>query len=189
MTNAVIHPHEKKAFIYWFLNQYEMKARESNWILSYLASHNKLLRNLHFVRHAKACPRSIIISTKCSNGVAFRFHRNKLITSDPEKAFHDIRLNDDEALYVQLNFHQWRQNPQYALILEENPFLSDDDFITDEDKREAERLMNYTLQAQIRKSLIEQIDESLDERDYNKFIRLSDELKKTEKDLKNQPTS
>lgn len=189
MTNAVIHPHEKKAFIYWFLNHYELKSRESNWILTYLASHHKLLRNLHFVRHAKACPRSIIISSKCSNGVAFRFHRNKLITSDSEKAFHDIRLNDDEALYVQLNFHQWMQNPQYALVLEENPFLSDDDFITAEDKQEAERIINYTLQAQIRKNVIEQIDGALDERDYDTFIRLSEELKKIDKDQKNQPIS
>lgn len=189
MTNIVIHPHEKKAFIYWFLNQHEMKVRESNWILTYLASHNKLLRNLHFVRHAKACPRSITISTTCSNGPTFRFKRGRLITSDPEKAFHDIRLNDDEALYIQLNFHQWKQSPQYALVLEENPFLSDEDYITEEDKREAKRMMNYILQAQKKDSLLKQIDESLDERDYEKFIRLSEELKKIEKILMNQPIS
>lgn len=189
MTNTVIHPHEKKAFIYWFLNQYEMKVRESNWILTYLASNNKLLRNLHFVRHAKACPRSIIISTSCSNGPAFRFHRERLITSDPEKAFHDIRLNDDEPLYVQLNFHQWKQSPQYAFVLEENPFLSDENYITEEDKQEAERVINYTLQAQKKDRLLKKIDESLDERNYEKFIRHSEELKKIEKILMNQPVS
>ncbi|MCM3738870.1 ReoY family proteolytic degradation factor [Oceanobacillus luteolus] len=189
MRTPIIQPHEKKAFIYWFLNQYELKSRESNWILTYLASNHKVLRNVHFVRNAKFCPRSIVISSTCSDGVAFRFYRNQLVTSEPEKAFHDIRLNAEEPLYIELNFYRWKQSPQFALILEENPFLTNDDYITNEDKVEADRIINYTLQYRKKELLIKAIDQALDERDPEKFHKLSKELQQVEASLLNQPTS
>lgn len=187
MTTSNVHPHEKKTFIYWFLNQYQMKMRESNWILTYLASNNKLLRNVHFVRHAKVCPRSIVISSGCSENTAFLFYRKELVTTDPEKAFHDIRLNEDEPLYIELNFFNWKQSPQYALILEENPFLSDDECLTSEDREEADQIINYSLQNRKRELLIQQIDLALDEKDEEKFLELSQKLKEVERFLSTQP--
>lgn len=182
-----IHSHEKKAFIFWFLNQHQMKLRESNWILTYLANHNKLLRNVHFVRNAKFCPRGIIISSKDSDDVPFRFYRNQLVTTDAEKAFHDIRLNQFEPLYIELNFYQWNQSPQYAAVLEENPFLSDDYFITNEDREETEHITNYMLQLYRKDELVIAIDQTLDDRNQEKFIELSEELQRLNEHLNNQP--
>lgn len=187
MMNTPIRSHEKKSFIFWFLNQYQTKLRESNWILTYLANHNNILRNVHFVRNAKFCPRSIIISSKCSDGVAFRFYRNQLVTTDAEKAFHDIRLNPFEPLFVELDFHKWNQNPQYAAVLEENPFLEDDYFITNKDRKQADEILNYTLQLHKREELVKAIDQALDNRNQTEFLILSEKLHELDKHLHNQP--
>ena len=46
------------------------------------------------------------------------------MTTDAEKSFHDIRLNRDEDIYIQLNFHESSSTlPQYVAVLEENPFM------------------------------------------------------------------
>lgn len=182
-----IHSHEKKAFIFWFLNQHQMKLRESNWILTYLANHNKLLRNVHFVRDAKYCPRSIIISSKDYDDTPFRFYRNEVVTTDAEKAFHDIRLNQFEPLYIELNFFNWNQSPQFAAVLEENPFLSDDYYLTSEDREDAENITSYMLQLYRKEELVKAIDQALDDRNQGKFILLSDELQSLKEHLNNQP--
>ena len=45
------------------------------------------------------------------------------MTTDAEKSFHDIRLNRDEDIYIQLNFKSSFQNANYVAVLEENPYL------------------------------------------------------------------
>jgi uncharacterized protein YpiB (UPF0302 family) len=185
MVTSTIHPNEKKAFIYWFLNQYEMKIRESNWILTYIANHPKLLKNVHFVRHTKNCPRSMLISTKCSNKVPFRFSRKQVIAEEPEKAFHDIRLNRDEPLYIQLDFLNWKQNPHYALVLEENPFHINNKR-TDADKEKADKIIEVSLNKRKRDMLIKEIDLALDERDKIRFAKLTKELQAIDDYLSSQ---
>lgn len=180
MTSPIVHTYEKKAFIYWFLNQYEMKTQESNWILTYLANNSDLLKHVHFVRHANACPRAIIISSNCSEGVAFRFYRKQLATSDPDKAFHDIRLNVGKPLYIELNFHRWKQCPQYALILEDNPFLPDDFDITQADKKRAEKLIEFLLLKRKKEELLSEIDKTLDMWNKIRFMELTGQLKNIE---------
>ena len=50
---------EKKDFIRWFLNHYQLKRRECVWILNYLISHDQLMEKVHFVEQAQYCPRGI----------------------------------------------------------------------------------------------------------------------------------
>lgn len=179
--------HEKKAFIFWFLNQYDMKQRESNWILTYLANHDKTLRNVYFVRHAEFCPRSIVISSKCSDKSPLRFYRNQLMTTNADKAFHDIRLNPFEPLYIELHFDQANQSPQYAFVLEENPFVSDEFYITKEDREQTEGIIDFTIQNHKRDQLLKEIDQALDSKNKEKFIYLTKELHKLDTYLNNQP--
>lgn len=89
---------EKKEFIRWFLNHYQLKRRESVWILNYLMSHDQLMEKVHFVEEAHLCPRGIIMSTHCVDNVPFRFYKDNIMTTDAEKSFHDIRLNREEDI-------------------------------------------------------------------------------------------
>ena len=101
--NHIITTMEKKNFLQWFLNRYELQNRESAWLITYIMSDEKLLENVHFVDDSTSTKRTILMSTKCVKGISFRFTKGKLVTSDVERAFHDIRLNPDE---VESGYHQ-----------------------------------------------------------------------------------
>ncbi|MEW9674722.1 ReoY family proteolytic degradation factor [Lentibacillus sp. L22] len=178
---------DKKEFIQWFLNNYQLKKRESVWILNYLINHEEILANAHFIREARFCPRAIIMSSHCSNEVPFRFYKSQLVTTDAEKSFHDIRLNQKEPLYIQLNFRDAKQNALYVAILEDNPFVPEDYFITNKDREYAKRLLDKVIYDYQRNALQTEIDQALDEKDQQKFTELVKRLHNLERKNPFQP--
>ncbi|GGA61366.1 ReoY family proteolytic degradation factor [Ornithinibacillus halotolerans] len=179
---------DKKKFLQWFLNNYQLKKRESVWILNYLINHHEILENVHFVHDAKFCIRSVIITSQCSKEVPFRFYKNHLVTTDAEKAFHDIRLNQHESLYIQLNFNKSNQNHMYASVLEENPYVPDDYLITQQDKENATSILEYSLFKFKKQQILAQIDRTLDEQNREEFNRLVKELHALENKIISQPS-
>lgn len=178
---------DKKSFIQWFLNNYQLKKRESVWILNYLVNHKKILSNVHFVREAKFCPRGIIMTSHDSEEVPFRFYKNQLVTTDAEKSFHDIRMNQHEPLYIQLNFKYANRNIFYAAVLVENPFIPDEYFITQKDQKQAKRLLDKLIFDYHKNILQEKINLALDEKDQEAFKKLAEELHKLEHTKSYQP--
>lgn len=169
---------EKKEFLKWFLKNHRFQIRECVWLLNYFISDDLVMENIRFVEHAEFCPKAIIVSTVCSNETPFQFLKENIVTFDVEKSFHDIRLNPDEEVYVQLNFKNAHKNLQYSLIVEENPFLPESmqprkqyaiwtDFILDES------LFKYK-----KEQLDKQINQALDNNDKKAFLQLTTELKK-----------
>lgn len=162
----------KKNFIQWFLINYTLKRQEVNWLLTFLMKDDKLLNQLSFVNDAKFCPRAIIISSHCSDEIPFLFYKQHIITTDIDKFFHDIRLHEDENIYVQLNFKNAKQHPYYAGVLEENPYTPISTSLQNEDKR----ISNYLLEDLIRQHHLEKlkegIDQALDQKDEGKFNEL-----------------
>ncbi|GAB4073584.1 ReoY family proteolytic degradation factor [Barrientosiimonas marina] len=174
---------DKKSFIEWFLSHYQLKKRESVWILNYILNHQTLLSNVHFVREAKFCPRGFIISSTSSTETAFRFHKKQLVTTDPEKAFHDIRMNQNTPLYIQLSFQNENQNALYAAVLIDNPFLPDDYFITAEDQERAQKILEKTIYDYQLKTIQENINKALDKRhkqNFNKWVKQLHKLENTD---------
>ncbi|WP_226034695.1 ReoY family proteolytic degradation factor [Aquibacillus saliphilus] len=174
--NTSVSIKDKKEFIRWFLSNYQLKRRESVWILNYLINHDSLLKNVHFIREARYCPRGIVISTHCSKDVPFRFYKNHIVTTDAEKSFHDIRLNRNDAIYIQLSFKNSIQSASYAAVLEENPFLPDDYFITEKDQNLAKKLLDTSLFEYQRELLQSKIDNALDNRDELEFKKYTEQL-------------
>ncbi|MBD8006365.1 ReoY family proteolytic degradation factor [Bacillus norwichensis] len=168
---------EKKDFIRWFLNRYQLKRRESVWILNYLMSHDQLMEKVHFVEEAQFCPRGLIMSTHCTKEVPFRFYKDNIMTTDAEKSFHDIRLNRDEDIYIQINFRASNTSHQYAAVLEENPFVKKTVFISEQDKSIAEQFLKESLRKYQENKLLKAIDEALDQYDQQSFNELSLRLK------------
>lgn len=167
---------EKKDFLKWFLKNHRFHKRECVWLLNYFISDDLVMENLHFVEQAEFCPKAIILSTVCSNKVPFRFLKENIVTSDIEKSFHDIRLNPEEKIYVQLNFKHSHKNAQYGLITEDNPFLPESlqpnkqfaiwtDFVVDE------AIINFK-----RKQLNKEINRALDNNDKKTFLKLTKQL-------------
>ncbi|MBG9555280.1 hypothetical protein ABE39_00535 [Cytobacillus firmus] len=171
---------EKKDFIRWFLNHYQLKRRECVWILNYLMSHDQLMEKVHFVEQAQYCPRGLIMSTHCVDEVPFRFYKENVMTTDAEKSFRDIRLNRDEEIYIQLNFHASNKAHQYAAVMEENPFMPKTLQINEKDRLIAERFLTESLEKFRREKLLELIDEALDKQDKKAFNVLTQQLNKLE---------
>ena len=175
---------DKKRFIQWFLKNYQLKKRESAWILHYILNHAEILENIHFVRDVKFCPRGMMITSKCSEEVPFGFYKNHLVTTDVEKTFHDIRLNYNEKLYIQINFFSGpikMQNMRSCLkkILS---FL----MITTlprKDRHLAGKILDYSIYHFERDRLLKEIDTALDEMDEERFFHLTEQLHRLDREF------
>ncbi|WML47704.1 ReoY family proteolytic degradation factor [Neobacillus sp. PS3-34] len=167
---------EKKDFIRWFLNHYQLKRRECVWILNYLMSHDQLMEKVHFVEQAQYCPKGLIMSTHCVDKVPFRFYKENVMTTDAEKSFHDIRLNREEEIYIQLNFNASNKMHQYAAVLEENPFVPKHLQVNEKDVEIAEQFLNSSIERFQREKLLSMIDEALDKQDKERFRLLTEQL-------------
>lgn len=167
---------EKKEFIRWFLNHYQLKRRECVWILNYLMSHDSLMEKVHFVEQAEFCPRGIIMSTHCVEEVPFRFYKENIMTTDAEKSFHDIRLNKQQDLFIQLNFRSAYRSPEYAAVLETNPHIPKDLYENEKDKDLAEKVLEHSIATFQKERLMKEIDEALDRHDQETFNKLAKEL-------------
>ncbi|GGC87368.1 UPF0302 protein YpiB [Thalassobacillus devorans] len=174
---------DKKDFVRWFLNHYQLKKRESVWILNYLINHEAILQHAHFVDEVEFCPRGILISAQGVKAPPFRFYKDKVMTTDAEKSFHDIRLNQEEPLYIQLNFDQANQSARYAAVLEENPYVPLNHYLTAKDKKLAGRLLDISLLEHQKQQLEREIDEALDNGDRAAFNNVSALLKKVKQEL------
>jgi uncharacterized protein YpiB (UPF0302 family) len=170
--------HEKKDFIRWFLNHYQLKRRECVWILNYLMSHDQLMEKVHFVDQAQYCPRGLVMSTHCIDKVPFRFYKENVMTTDAEKSFHDIRLNRDEEIYIQLNFNAANQAHQYVAVLEDNPYMPKHLQINETDRVVAEQFLNASIDRFQREKLLSLIDAALDKQDRSAFLSLTEQLNK-----------
>ena len=180
MMTTPVSVNEKKDFIRWFLNHYQLKRRECVWILNYLMSHDQLMEKVDFVEQAQFCPRGLVMSTHCVDDVPFRFYKQNVMTTDAEKSFHDIRLNRDEEIYIQLNFRSANQAHQFVAVLEENPYIPSDLQTNEMDQLIAEQFLTRSIKKFNREKLLKQIDEALDRHDKVLFQQLAKQLKKLE---------
>ncbi|AWE07001.1 hypothetical protein DCE79_06115 [Lysinibacillus sp. 2017] len=168
--------HDKKVFIRWFLKNFQLKRREGVWILNYLLSNDELLENVHFVDDAHYCPRAIVMSTVETTSIPFRFYKENIMTSDAEKSFHELRLNAQKSMYVQLNFPNIPPDPLYLAVLEENPYVPNDVVINEKDRIAAEKLLENSLYEFQEQQILNEIDAALDAGDKERFFELSNLL-------------
>ena len=167
---------DKKVFIRWFLKNFQLKRREGVWILNYLLSNDELLKNVHFVEEAHYCPRAIVMSTVDTTSIPFRFYKENIMTSDAEKSFHELRINAQQSMYVQLNFPNIPPDPIYLAVLEENPYIPKDVIVSEKDRIAAEKLLEQSLFEFQELQLLKEIDEALDAGDKERFFELSNLL-------------
>lgn len=168
--------HEKKEFLQYFLNHYTLKKKEAAWLLHYVMTHHKLLEKVHFTDYFANLPKLIIISTNCVHTTPFKFYKNNRVTPSVEKAFHDIRSNPHEEIFIGLFFKDKEHSKEYSAVLE-NHWGSVHHI---EDHPVIEVFAEMVLEkAYYEKQMIwlkEAIDEALDHRDGQRFHELSKRL-------------
>ncbi|MCM3761236.1 ReoY family proteolytic degradation factor [Alkalihalobacillus oceani] len=179
--DSIVSVVEKKEFLRGFLQQFELKRRECAWLLNYLMSDDQIMERVHFVEKAAHTPKALIISTKGVDTIPFSFHKQKHITTDAEKAFHDIRLNQTEDIYIELHFSGAKQYPPFLSVLEDNPYVPENLELAEAFQHEAEKLLERSIRSFKRKQLLQAIDEALDKGDESGFHRLVQELEQYQK--------
>lgn len=168
---------EKKTFIKWFIEKYDLQNREAEWLLQYVASSDQLLERVHFIDNFRNLPKTILISTKCVQMTPFKFYKNKRVTSDVEKAFLDIHNNPSEDIYIGLFFKDRTTSPEYASVLEQNPMDDTKETIDALVSLQAELVLDYALKTFRVDALKQEIDKALDRGDKDLFVELSTKLR------------
>ncbi|MFC4617796.1 ReoY family proteolytic degradation factor [Camelliibacillus cellulosilyticus] len=169
---------EKRLFLKWFLRHYQLKSRECVWLLNYILSDDDMIALLRFVDNITQCPRAMIVSEKTMSDCSFLYRKGNVETEQPEKAFHDIRIDADEPIYVRLVFPASSRSSEYVSVLEENPFIEND--LDMRYGEESEALLRFSETDFRKKKLHKEIDEALDAGDEERFIKLTAELKRLE---------
>ena len=178
---------KKKEFIRWFLKRFQMKRRETVWILNYMLSHDHLLKRINFVNDSHYCDKGMVMSTTCTNGIPFRFYNGKVMSADAEKAFHVLRLEDGQ-FYLQLNFPNNLACPEYVGVLEENPFAPLEETLEDPKiKNVALQLLKESMAIGNKKRITKIIDNLLDTNQKDELLKLSPFLKEYTEILNEMP--
>jgi uncharacterized protein YpiB (UPF0302 family) len=171
--NNIITNTEKRNFLEWFLQSYELQKRESAWLLTYLMSDEKLLERVRFVDDIVSTNRSIFMSTKCVQEISFRFSKGALVTTDVERAFHDIRLNPEEDIYLHLSFQRSESCPEYAAVREVDPMEKYNITSNSWYSLLAEMVLDEAIEKFQKEKLYQQINQSLEEQNKEAFLLLS----------------
>ncbi|WP_027723785.1 ReoY family proteolytic degradation factor [Tuberibacillus calidus] len=161
---------DKRAFLKWFLRHYQLKNRECVWLLNYILSDNQLINILRFVDTITDCPRAMMISEKRSQASPFMYRKGTVETDQPEKAFHDLRLDTVEPIYVKLIFPDSSRSSEYVCVLEDNPYALKQ--LQQTYHQIADRILHEAMRDFQIQKLYEAIDQALDRRDEVAFYQL-----------------
>lgn len=174
---------EKKQFLKWFLQRYQMKRRESMWILNYLLNHDIVLNKAKFVESVEKTPRGIRMSAVGTDTEAFKFYKDGHAFDNPEQAFHEVRLNWHTDLYIELIFSDAWMSSEFVSVLEDNPFASWNDSISQELSQEVNMAIDQFQLQERKNEVTREIDEALEADNKVRFFELTNELKALEDQL------
>ncbi|MGV3488096.1 MAG: ReoY family proteolytic degradation factor [Tuberibacillus sp.] len=167
---------DKRSFLKWFLRHYQLKNRECVWLLNYILSDNQMVNILRFVDTITDCPRAMVISEKSTQDPPFMYKKGTVETNQPEKAFHDIRLDTTEIIYVKLIFPDSSRSSEYVSVLEDNPYALKQ--LRIQYSKMAEQLLEESMKNFQKQKIYESIDRALDDKDESRFQELLEKWKK-----------
>lgn len=167
---------DKRRFLNWLVSHEFFAKREIPWILNYLANHEPILKHVHFVEKARRTPRGITICSRHFYGEPIALFIEGEMFKDSDQIFHEIRLNWQDPLYLEIQFDNAWNNELYLGVLEDNPYYRWNDNMDD---KTLARIKHYfreeNIQAEIA-ALYQQIDLALESDDQATFMELSQKV-------------
>jgi uncharacterized protein YpiB (UPF0302 family) len=92
----------KKDFFNYVLYHYEFEDRAAVWILNFIKSHPVISQNITF--NQKQTKRKLRIAESRTKRPTLVFEKEGVITTDGEVIFHELNLNQDTLIYIELSF-------------------------------------------------------------------------------------
>lgn len=154
MTNMMKY---RKDFIDYILYNYDFDDRIAIWILNFIKSHPNISNNIHF-QDDQDIKRHLKVASS-GQGPTLMLEKGNTITVDGEVIFHELNMNQNMPLL--LTFRLEYEDSRYEQL------------------KELESSLDEELMALSRTAVLHQIDEALDRKDRDHFIRLTDYLQKT----------
>ncbi|KAF1298083.1 hypothetical protein BAU15_09550 [Enterococcus sp. JM4C] len=167
---------QKKKFLNWFVNHGTFSRREVLWILNYLANHDAILNNVHFVEAADKTKRGLQIRDINQAGEPIQLYIDGQSFTDSDQAFHEIRLNWKEPLYLECLFDEAWQTAEFLSIIEDNPFAKWNERVNPELVEEIDEYFEEEKRQAKLQLLYSQIDLALEKGDKEAFLELSNEV-------------
>ena len=166
---------DKKRFLNWLVSHVSFSRREVSWILNYLATHEAILEQVHFVEHVDQTPRGILIQAiDTPEPMALYIEGRRFIDSD--QIFHDMRLNWKKPLYIECILPKSWSNELYLGVLEDNPYHRWNDTMDSEMLDKIDLFFAKEDYEQRVTDLYEQVDQALEEGNQERFYALSEKL-------------
>ena len=163
----------KKKFVNWLIQSVSLKKRESYWILNYLLNHEFLLDRVTFVENVLSTPRGLLVTDQSVSGSGLEMVNQGIVIDDPNKIFHDIRLNRKSPLFIGVSFDGMTLSKYYLDVLEENPYQP----LDEEAEKEFRLALNSFIEEEERKFklniLLEKINQALETGNKKEFQKLS----------------
>lgn len=178
--NSSVSNMEKKHFLKWITTHFVLKRREALWILDYLFNHNLMLEKTHFVEDVKQTPRGIYMSVVGNDKPDFLFYKNGHVYEDGMQAFHEVRLNWSSPLYIEIDFDDAWHYSEYLTILEDNPYASWNDSISDALINHVDEALTFETLSLTKDRLMKNIDLALQDGDKDAFLSLTNDLRDVE---------
>lgn len=147
------HIKQKKDFLNYVLHQYEFSNRIAVWIINFIKSHPTIIKNVQFTGDAPI-EKSLRISTKGTGRPTLILNKGMQVINDGETIFHELRFNVDEPFLLTFNLDKIDEKYENLLKFERE-----------------------SLEVSTRDSLLELIDQALDNQNEDAFNALVRKLK------------
>ncbi|ABO49881.1 conserved hypothetical protein [Desulforamulus reducens MI-1] len=168
---------EKKELIVWFLRTNRLKKPEAARILEFIKDNKSLLSRIEFTNKLSDKKDALLVSAVYTNTFPFDFRLNNNHYGSVDEALYQLKTNPPHKLFMWLSF---ASPPSCALCSHRNNKqvrpLPNPASMAHKLLVEAVKTVNRK-EAQKRTLLLE-IDQSLDEKNIHKFQRLTGELQK-----------
>lgn len=162
---------QKRTFLYWFMYHHKVKAHDLDWFLNDVLEDDHALAQLHFVDDITDCPKGIIITSHLNEQISFTFFKHQVKTNNVYTAYHEMNLYKNESLFIQVNFPFCTHNELYQAVIEDN--IEAKSAMMDA----TEEILQQTIQQNRQEFLEKEINEALEQKNYEAFMYYSSQLK------------
>lgn len=170
--------YQKKRYIRWFLDTYELKNSRTAKILDFIANHDELLQKIYFVEDVRRLPNALIISSTDASTVSFLCRINDCYYEDVDEVIHILDTEPPDELFVRLSFNREFLCFICETVLDFKPDVGNKIFYHQVVRSLEEEMNRKIIKKQERKAdLMSLIDNALENGDKENFIKLAEQFK------------
>lgn len=179
MSRKTVSTWAKKNFLHWFVENYQFQSQGAKQLLLNLAETEENLARTHLVIDGSYLRPLLVISTTGTGMPPFIFKTFNSTVTQPELILSRLQLLNGSPLYLSLYFPDRTTCEAFFSVIEESP-------VTLESTLGQQILIDFELSLWSeafkheleRAEIMDQINQSLDNRDKRQFKRLVKKLKK-----------